>query len=75
MWLWLVLFSVYPRAKGTSEEGQEYLRRCPGQNWLHASHGSGNVAKLIDIDVPEFREDSAIDSDIVEYIFRSRSFA
>ena len=36
-----------------------YLR----QNWPRASQEAGNVAKLIDIDVPGFREDITAASD------------
>lgn len=42
------------------EKDQEYLRQYLEGNWPRARQGSGNVAKLIDIDVAEFREDSAV---------------
>lgn len=43
---------------------------------MRQSSGSGNVGKLIDIDVPEFRENSAIPIAIVHHHpFQLRHFA
>lgn len=52
-------FSAFGRWEKVIPEGaREYWRQNLGGNWPGARQDPGNVVKLIDIDVPEFHEDT-----------------